>query len=202
MDSKKEKERFIIEKFKVSSPIDFKILDYEKARSIFKDYNNDNPDFIILKGTDYIGAELFQLSLNKTEQLVYQFDDAGRKIKNLPHRATKFPISINNSKDLEKHTRFLKTHGLVPSDDIEKVLIERINSKIKRLHEYLTYRVWLLGYATEYYQTGMVENIYRDGIGDNLRQSIPKIVNIPDKIEKIFLFETGTSDRDFIFELQ
>lgn len=202
MADKKEDEKSIISKFQKSNQFSFQVLDTDKAKSIFKNYTGENPDFVIMKNREYIGLELFCLSLDKTNSLDGKIDENENQIKNLHHRQSKFPTIVNNENDLKKHLDSLNKYGLARQDGIEKILIERISDKIKKLPLYITPKIWLLGYANEFFQTGMIENIYKDGLKNTLRQLILTKLSIPSQIEKIFLFETGTGPKNYFFEIK
>jgi hypothetical protein len=189
MNSKKEKEKVVISKFLRACQFGYRLLDTEEAKRVFENYNGENPNFIIAKGSEYKGVELFQLSLSETKNALFQVDESGkRRYINLPHKER---LKINE-----------RSNELYEQEDIGAVLKERISDKIKKLALYVqvTPRVWLLGYATESYNMCIVRNIFEDRIDDVLRQFIFREVEIPEQIEKIFLFES--SDKDIIFEIK
>ena len=52
------------------------------------------------------------------------------------------------------------------------------------------------------YQVGIVENIKKDCIEEALRKAIFDKINVPSIVEKIILYETGTSRKDHVFYLK
>lgn len=203
MNDKKIKEETIILEFQKESQLNFQILNTEEAKSKFKNYNGENPDFIILKDSNYIGVELFQLSLDRSRQLEGKFDEEGNQFINLPHRDSKIPNIINNiDEESQNYSECIKKYGLAPQDPIDDAIMQRISDKILKLDLYVTPKIWLLGYATEIsYQTGMIGNIFKDGI-DDIKKFIFEGIDIPDKVEKIFLFETGTSSKNYLVTIK
>ena len=198
---KKEAERFIVTRFKKQCEIPFQILDADAARTVYGDYTEENPDFIIRVQNGYIGIELAQLCLNKSPQLSGEQDHRGRQIKNLAHLSSKRCKMFKNLTEFEEALKNPDNFRLIPQDDIEQVLLKRIQDKIKKLSQYVTPKIWLLLYAKESYQTKIVESILNDRVEDSLRKSVNGM-NISDRIDKIYLFETATSATDSIIRLK
>ena len=192
---KKTKEKRIIATFLKSNSLDFELLELAEAQSIFPIYTGENPDVIVFNGKEYVGIELFTLSLKKSRKVNPEF-------KNFHHRQNQFPQKINNH-NLGAHTDALHRYGLASHDNLEEILLERISEKIDLLSRYCTEKVWFIGHATEIaHQTGLVEEIMEDGIEENLKKSFLSKISIPPRVEKIILFETGTSEKSYTFYLK
>ena len=63
MKQKKKQELDVLRKFVKEFDENIIILTSNEAKSIFNDYNEENPDFIIRYGEKYIGVELFEFNI-------------------------------------------------------------------------------------------------------------------------------------------
>ncbi len=192
---KKDDEKRILSCFQKASGLGFTILTETEAKKVFPNYTVENPDFVIQIGGRFIGVELFELNKTRSE-----FAPTG--CCNIPHAASKRPTEFTCLKDAEAYLKSNLDRELLPQEDVEQVCLERISEKIKKLNLYAPQKIWLLGYASNIsHQTRMVQNVIEDEIAQLLRTSVLSRINVPDRIEKIFLFETGTGINDFIVDL-
>jgi len=192
---KKDRERKILLSCQKASGLAFTILTETETKQVFSKYTGENPDFVIQIGGRSIGVELFELNKTRSEL-------APAGCCNIPHAASKRPTEFVSLKDAETYLKNNLERGLLPQDDIEQVCLERISEKIKKLDLYVAQEIWLIGYANNIcHQTGMVQNVIEDEIVKVLQTSVLSKINVPDRIKKIFLFETGTGTKDFIIDL-
>lgn len=164
MNSKKEKELLVVDLFIEEYNSSISILTTEEAQKIFPKYNGENPDFIVRINEELIGVELFELTPDK------------------------FYTGIEG---IQNNAHFAKTkgkHELIEIPDITDASIGQINKKMKKLNNYITTKIWLLGYAFEFYNNVALKCAVDDGLGEFI-QGILKNITLDQRVEKIFLFE-------------
>ena len=194
--SKKDREKIILDRFLKIQNQKFSILSEKEAKEIYPQYNGENPDCIISDGEEYIGVELFSLILANTAGVNPPF-------VNLAHRRTRFPGIINDlNTDVKAHLDALKQYGLAKQDNIRDILLQEIPDKVGKLPLYCGNKIWLLGYADETYQVKMVKRIEEDHMAEDLRALVFNKIAVPDRIERIILFETEISPNEHIFYLK
>ena len=154
-DAQKLEERGILKSFKEFNSLDFSILNIQQAKKIFDSYTGEEPDFIIKISDNYIGIELFRLSVDQKKvafdwSATSQNKKYKRNYKNNYEKLSLNPNRIETPEDFEKYlgkTKELKNdYGISPlfqQDDILTVLEEQIAKKIHKLPNYKTSKVWL-----------------------------------------------------------
>ncbi len=184
--TKKDEERNILKKFIHKSEMDIQILSFDNAIKEFPNYNDENPDFIIRFNNELIGIELFELTSSQFVPSVLSTEEQKLNIVNLPHLKSK----------REKFSKKL----LYENEDLGKVAVERINSKDEKIKLYVTYKVWLIGYANEGYNFSLINTYVEDGDLDNIRNYIISNITVKDRVVHIYLFQC--CGREIIFEIK
>ena len=147
-----------------------------KAKSIFKNYNGENPDFVIKYIENYIGVELFELVLSNNQNILMSLEEKKSGIKNLPH--------LRNIREK------LGTKLLYQNEELCNVAVERINDKIlHKIQNYVTNKIWLLGYANKPYNFRLLADKIDDNIVDVTIKYIRNKIITDNKVERIFLFQ-------------
>src|SRR3972149_209809 len=179
---KKEKERIVLQQFIEAyeninkRKDDFKILEKEAIQSKFPNYNGENPDFVVLFNGILIGIEVFELVRDNLENLNRSNSELKLNIKNAPHL-----YSIREKTN--KHNLFLM-------EDLAEAALDRINDKIKRkLNNYISCPIWLIGYANKSYNIFLLPPYFDDNIQNEVASYISKNIIADDRIQKIFLAE-------------
>ena len=201
MNNKKKNDINILERFKEYTKIEFDILDSLSAKKIFNLYNDENPDLLIKYEGGYIGIELSLLSLDNS---ISPVNHGGKKYKNHMHKLSKWPDSFNNIEEAEKYIKTeVNSKGF--QDDLFDILKKKLPRKVKKSKQYVTKSNWIIFHTGgEFFNLNIVKNIYEDCCEDIVNQYIAKILtNYPvesKKIKRIFLYEFGTSQEDYMFE--
>lgn len=202
--NKKAQEKSILEAFNRSAGSRFRILTIEEARKVFPNYNEENPDFIIAKDKKYIGVDLFLLSLDES---IPPIRYARKTYKNQMHKQSQHPNTFSSIEEAKTHLQEIKKNPgdfpLTKQDDLGAILRQRLTQKMQTLKNYVTDNNWLIGHATEVFDTGIVQNIIEDNAETNVRNLISGIMaSFPEeskKIEDVFLFEHNTGNQSWLF---
>ncbi|MCK5708601.1 MAG: hypothetical protein KAI43_13215 [Candidatus Aureabacteria bacterium] len=205
MDAKKKEELLVLQRFKTDSKLNFAILEFEEANKLFSAFNNENPDFIIKYNNKMIGVELFKLYLTKSNPPI---EYAHKTYVNQEHKRAEHPDKFESLEELEiqlkKEVADLEAYPFIQEDDISNIIQERLTEKLKVLHLYVTNSIWLIGYANQLNQIGLVEDISRDNTKLALSKEISNLLNkYPQhkkRIENLYLFEYGTNTVSYTFE--
>jgi hypothetical protein len=176
MNNKKATEFQILSSFIQIYKIDLQILSSEEAKSIYKDYNDENPDFIVRNKTDIFGIELVELL--PSQQNFVLFDSEQKK------------LNIRNNAHLNKKLPSYSLLNEVP--DLAPVALEVINKKIEKCKEYIINDVWLLAHTTFPDSIFMLQPTFEDNEIDNVVQYLLKNIANLNIFKKIFLFENGS----------
>lgn len=195
---KKDKEKSILENYKKNLNGNFEILELNQAKEIFPSYTGENPDFIIKVKDKFIGVELFRLCLNKSK---VDLSIDGNKFTNQMHKNSAYLKSFNS---IEKAQELLKTcpEAFSPTrqDDSGDLIREGIKHKIPKSKNYITTKNWLIAYADEDFNQGVVDNIFQDGEQKSYESFVKQIISSVPDIEKVILFEPN-SKKQKIFEI-
>ena len=70
---------------KINKNVKFEILDINKIKLIYPDYNGENPDFVLLINDKYVAVELFELVKDYIEPLNKDAVDELNNPKNSAH---------------------------------------------------------------------------------------------------------------------
>jgi len=174
--SKKEKEKAVLEKFIDEFDRKIKIVDDIEANLIFPNYNGENPDFIVLYKENYIGIDLFELISTVNRNILMSRDEENRGAMNLQH--------LKSIRDK------LGTNLLYQNEELAKVAVERINDKIQnKVKNYVTNKIWLLGYADRPYNFNLLNTVKEDGLEEVIQKYIRDNILYEERIQNVFLFQ-------------
>lgn len=151
------------------------ILTTNEAKSIYSNYNEENPDFIVKYNNEYIGIELFELVSSYNPKLLMSYEEEKLGIKNQHH--------------LKNKREKLKTKLLYENEELLKVVPERINKKIGKLKNYVTNKVWLIGYANKEFNFKLLDTALEDYTTSLIQKYINDNITFSERVEKIFLFK-------------
>ena len=186
----KKEEKLILEEYKKISSFDFEILELNQAQKVFSLYTGENPDFIIKVGENYVGVELFMLCLDESK-VDLSFDE--KKYVNRMQKNAALPKKFNS---IEKAQEMLKNNprafALTRQDDSADIIKERIKQKLTKIKHYVTSKNWLLAYADEDFNLGLVRNIFADKEEQSYKSFIEQIIASATGIEKVILFEPNS----------
>lgn len=177
MNTKKEREFHVLSSFIKVHKIDLEILNSKEAKNIYKDYNDENPDFIVKNKADIFGIELVELL--PSQQNFVLLDSEQKKLK------------IRNNAHLNKRLSSYSLLNEVP--DLAPVALEVINKKIKKFKRYITNDVWLLAHTTFPDSIFMLKPTFEDNEVENVAQYLLNNIDNLDIFKKIFLFENGST---------
>ncbi len=176
--TQKEKESEVLKKFIDEFDSNITILSLNEAKSIFPNYNEENPDFIILHKTGYIGIELFELVSSKNQNILMSKEEKNLAIQNLPH--------------LKSIREQLGTKLLYENEQLAKVAVERINDKVlHKIKNYVTDKIWFLGYADKPYNFKLLDTEIENNTVNLVLKYIKENILPDNKIDNIFLFQCG-----------
>lgn len=160
------------------------ILSEDEAKSIFTKYDGDNPDFIVKYNTNYIGIDLFNLVSSTNKNVLKSLEEKKLGIQNLAH--------------LENIREKSGTKLLYENEELGKVVVERINSKVlHKIKNYVTEKIWLLGYANKKYNFRLLEDVIDDNVVNRVLEYVRKNIIYDIRIEKIYLFQCWANNRLF-----
>lgn len=185
MNDKKKQETEIIEDFQKVVKYKFKILTTQESKSIFHEYNGENPDFVVRNDqSEYIGIELFRLSPKPRKNSIRGPD--GSSYKNLEHLIGKNKEKFNtNIKDFEENSEtILSYQKYYKNPEICSTLKQNLESKNNK--PYVTKKLWILAYSSESNHSS-VSDVYDDKNMEEIRKQIDSYFS---KFDKIFSFET------------
>ncbi len=151
------------------------VLSLNEAKKIFPYYNNENPDFIVYYKANYIGIELFELVLSKNKNILMSQEEKKLDIKNLPH--------------LRVIREQLGTKLLYQNESLADVAVERINDKRNKIKNYVTERIWLLGFANKPFNFRLLDTEIEDNNVENVIKHIKYNIILDKRVEHIFLFQ-------------
>lgn len=201
MNQKKIEEKIILENFKKAGKLNFSILETEEAQKIFPLYTDENPDFIINLDGNYIGVDLFMLCMTKSPTSIQY---GGKKYINHMQRQSEHPNIVSSIEEFEEYIEKRKKnpehYPLTRQNNPYGILQERLSRKAGKDKNYVTPKNWLLGFVDQFFNMGIVENIYEDQEVKSYQSLIRTIVGGIEKIDRVILFETGTGPTDKIFE--
>lgn len=199
---KKDEELSVLRKFQNVQNVKFEILNVDEAKKTFVNYSGENPDFIIKIGQEYFGVELFKLCPSKSESKISY---GGQVFVNPEHKRAKYPNKFDTLEELDSHINKIKMNPeMYPFEKQDRrsfTLKELIFKKIEKSSNYIPPKNWLIGYANEIYQTGLVEDIFRHKVEEAQKREIANIFREQStSIKKVFLFEYNTGHGEFVFE--
>jgi len=172
---------------KINKNVKFEILDINKIKLIYPDYNGENPDFVLLINDKYVAVELFELVKDNIEPLNKNAVDELNNPKNSAHL-------YSQRVKRDDQTLYLM-------ENLAEVALERINNKIQnKLKYYITCPLWLIGYADKTYNKFLLTPYNDDNIQKNVVDYISKNILRDKKIEKIWLAEF--SSKNLLLEIK
>ncbi|MBK8945747.1 MAG: hypothetical protein IPM32_10840 [Ignavibacteriae bacterium] len=175
MGNKKE-EIEILESFIDEYDNKISILSTNEAKSIYSNYNEENPDFIIKSNNVNIGIELFELVSSHNSNLLMSQEER--------------ELGCVNQHHLKSIRKKLKTNLLYENEELLNVAVERINDKIEnKLQNYVSNKIWLLGYANKEFNFKLLDTALEDYSISFIQQYIIDNITYSERIEKVILFK-------------
>ncbi len=186
-EQKKKAERIILEKFiraykeKIDSNSSFEVLTKEAIRINYPNYNDENPDFVLLFNDNYIAIDVFELIRENLELLNKNPKEKELNIRNAAHL-----YSLRQKKNL---------HSLYLMEDIVSAALDRINDKIEnKLSNYIDCPIWLIGYASKTYNLFLLSPYFEDKIELEIASEISNGIIKSDRVTSIWLTEFSSQD--------